>query len=520
MKRIVLKIILCGMVATPAAVTPMNRYDRYNAHYLNNVCNRCFLGEEFIHLEGCRHRQCTDCLGNHVRRAIRNRNLNQVSCLDCYRQLNQHEVQRLLADEPDLQEAYNDLIGPRHRCPVCREENMQIEYDPEDGVIHVPGCWNHWIHPDCLEGAVTQALDDREPGRLRCPVRDCGNIMGQHALVRALANNAELLARYNRVLEQERLQQEIANDPENGRHCPTPNCNHAYLYRGAPQAMNCPECHQNYCENCLAQHPVGAVCRVRERPAEIIRDLADVIPCPRCQRGIEKNGGCNHMTCPPAHGGCGHNFCWIDLQPWGYGHQDHQFGEFPHLIVRNNRQQPAPEVNQPAAAGNQPIRRNYSLLYILGGVVVVGAGVAAYKLYKYLSVPKELPIQDLEVGFGNLLKEATRCKRLSDNGLYVRESFKNYFVNEEKNKAFASLDATKLAALKKIVDDLEAAFVAGHCEREYLALVEAYRASKDAAAANKLNAAQAPVATKQPQVKKAVSKKRTNQRVHQARKGK
>lgn len=489
MKRTLLKIILCGMVATPAAVMPMARGE----------LRQQLFGEPL-------------------------------------------EQQRFnVYGYPDRDGVYDHrgyFVGqlhPRHQCPVCREENMQIEYDPEDGVIRVPGCWNHWIHQDCLEGAVTQALDDREPGRLRCPIRDCGNIMGQHALVHALANNAELLARYNRVLEQERLQQEIANDPENGRHCPTPNCNHAYLYRGAPQAMNCPECHQNYCANCLAQHPVGGQCRVRERPVEIIRDLDNVIPCPRCQRGIEKNGGCNHMTCPPAHGGCGHQFCWIDLQPWGYEHGDHQFGNFPELLIRNNRPQPDPAAVEPAAAGNQParrvnqpIRRNYSLFYILGGIAVVGAGIAAYKLYKYLTVPKEIPIKDLEVGFANLLKEATRCKRLSDNGLYVRDSFKNYFANEEKNKAFVSLDATKLAALKKIVDDLDAAFIAGHCDREYLALVEAYRASKDVVAPNKLDAVQAPVATKQPQVKKvsvptkAASKapQRTNRRAHQARKDK
>lgn len=33
--------------------------------------------------------------------------------------------------------------------------------------------------------------------------------------------------------------------------------------------------------------------------------------CPQCNQGIEKNSGCNHMTCR-----CGHQFCWLCLSPY------------------------------------------------------------------------------------------------------------------------------------------------------------------------------------------------------------
>lgn len=34
--------------------------------------------------------------------------------------------------------------------------------------------------------------------------------------------------------------------------------------------------------------------------------------CPKCHEYIEKNGGCDHMTCR-----CGHQFSWTTLKTWG-----------------------------------------------------------------------------------------------------------------------------------------------------------------------------------------------------------
>ncbi len=42
---------------------------------------------------------------------------------------------------------------------------------------------------------------------------------------------------------------------------------------------------------------------------------ANAKKCVQCEKYIEKNGGCNHMTCKL----CGKEFCWLCLLSW-YGH--------------------------------------------------------------------------------------------------------------------------------------------------------------------------------------------------------
>jgi len=45
---------------------------------------------------------------------------------------------------------------------------------------------------------------------------------------------------------------------------------------------------------------------------------ANTKDCPKCETSVEKNGGCNHMTCRQ----CKYEWCWVCSKPWK-GHNDY-----------------------------------------------------------------------------------------------------------------------------------------------------------------------------------------------------
>ncbi len=126
------------------------------------------------------------------------------------------------------------------------------------------------------------------------------------------------------------------------RWCPTPGCEYCVENPDFDKEITCPNFH-SFCFNCLQEIHAPCDCHLvkdwisknKEESLNVKYIVAHCKQCPKCRKPIEKNQGCNHMTCRSNIGGCGYEFCWICLESWeshknekgGYDYKCNKFKE-------------------------------------------------------------------------------------------------------------------------------------------------------------------------------------------------
>ena len=124
----------------------------------------------------------------------------------------------------------------------------------------------------------------------------------------------------------ELLTRTYVDDKNNLKWCPAPNCVYAVdcavkqrdLVRIVP-TVHC-NCGYSFCFGCSHADHQPAPCGIVNKWLKKCEDDSETAnwisahtkECPRCQSTIEKNGGCNHMTCRK----CKHEFCWMCMGLW------------------------------------------------------------------------------------------------------------------------------------------------------------------------------------------------------------
>ncbi|KAG9747735.1 hypothetical protein KCU73_g7274, partial [Aureobasidium melanogenum] len=127
--------------------------------------------------------------------------------------------------------------------------------------------------------------------------------------------NAENFAKYERAC----IRATLAADPD-FRFCFSSACESGQLHPGGASEpiFSCQVCRHKHCVVCETNWHEDQTCE--EFQAELHRNTENdeksekevekiSKPCPECRVPIQKNQGCDHMTCSR----CRHQFCWICL---------------------------------------------------------------------------------------------------------------------------------------------------------------------------------------------------------------
>lgn len=197
-------------------------------------------------------------------------------------------------------------------CDICCNDENNLE-------TFALRC-DHRYCVECYTVYLEQKIKgEGESGRIQCPCEGCSTLVDSKA-IKLLAPKS-VSDRYQVLLNRT-----YVDDKDNLRWCPAPNCEYAVdCAIGSKQfttivpTVVC-SCGHHFCFGCGLNDHQPCPCALVKKWIKKCEDdsetanwiSANTKECPKCVATIEKNGGCNHMTCRK----CKHEFCWVCMGPW------------------------------------------------------------------------------------------------------------------------------------------------------------------------------------------------------------
>lgn len=213
--------------------------------------------------------------------------------------------------------------GVYHRChpkPTIKTENCAICYDGMEQSLKLSMPCGHEFCLDCWHDFCANAIQEEGPACVRatCPEASCREVLTEEEVQVAAP---DLLQKFQTYQLRSFVESSTLT-----RWCPGKGCERVACAQTASameqddNIANCDGCTTSFCIVCGEEPhaPSGCKdlalwnekCRNESETANWI--LANTKSCPKCVSRIEKNNGCNHMTCQR----CKYEFCWICMGDW------------------------------------------------------------------------------------------------------------------------------------------------------------------------------------------------------------
>ncbi|CAJ0846743.1 13545_t:CDS:2 [Entrophospora sp. SA101] len=202
----------------------------------------------------------------------------------------------------DINKAPKFMRSRSFTCDVCCND---------DDLNTIALSCDHRFCKDCYEHYLTQKIkEEGESRRISCMANKCNVIVDETTV-----------AKYRTLLNRT-----YVDDSESLRWCPAPSCEYAVECH-VPQTsltsivptVECACCNR-FCFGCGLPDHQPSICMLVKKWIKKCEDDSETAnwisahtkECGKCQSTIEKNGGCNHMTCRK----CKYEFCWVCMGPW------------------------------------------------------------------------------------------------------------------------------------------------------------------------------------------------------------
>ncbi|KAK0555602.1 hypothetical protein OC845_000173 [Tilletia horrida] len=202
-------------------------------------------------------------------------------------------------------------------CDICC---MSGEDHPSGKIQTVALTCDHRFCKDCYKQYIERKVQEEgESRRVQCMQEKCSIIVDERTV--GLVVSPEIFERYKLLLNRT-----FVDDSNTMRWCPAPNCELAVechvpakRLKAIVPTVQC-DCGHSFCFGCGQAAHAPCICAIVKLWLKKCEDdsetahwiNANTKECPKCYSTIEKNGGCNHMTCRK----CRYDFCWICSGPW------------------------------------------------------------------------------------------------------------------------------------------------------------------------------------------------------------
>ncbi|CAE6409214.1 unnamed protein product [Rhizoctonia solani] len=220
-------------------------------------------------------------------------------------------------------------------CVVCFEQGAHVRFAARSPTIMCQH--GATVCVSCFEQHILIAIHKSRTVDIRCPHEGCGKML-EYQDIYCSVRDWGMLAYYEQLL----IRREMGST-EQFVWCKNPICTSGQVHKPGPSQpiVTCNTCRQRSCYIHDRPWHEGLSCAefdIKLRKYEE-QDLAtrtylvkNTKSCPKCKRKIERNGGCDHMTCQ-LPGGCGHEFCWECLADGS----DHKSNCTHHVPFRGRR---------------------------------------------------------------------------------------------------------------------------------------------------------------------------------------